>query len=151
MCKLQISAVAGEDGSFASLCRREMQHLLPHEDAYFPVCFPVDFFWSDHRITEWLGWKGPQGSPSSNPPATGRATNLQICHWTRLPRAPSNLVLNTSRDGAPTASLDSLCQHLTALCDKLTPDIQRTSPCHPKVLFTHHHTGEYDAGFQLLK
>ena len=25
-----------------------------------------------------LGWKGPQGSSSSNPPNTGRATNLQI-------------------------------------------------------------------------
>lgn len=27
------------------------------------------------RITEWLGWKGPRGSSSYNPPATGRAAN----------------------------------------------------------------------------
>jgi len=36
---------------------------------------------SDHRIIEsqnGLGWKGSQGSRSSNPPATGRATNLHM-------------------------------------------------------------------------
>jgi len=33
----------------------------------------------------------------------------------RLLRAPSNLALNVSRDGASTASLGSLCQCLTAL------------------------------------
>uniref|UniRef100_A0A8V0YXK1 Lipoyl synthase, mitochondrial n=1 Tax=Gallus gallus TaxID=9031 RepID=A0A8V0YXK1_CHICK len=33
----------------------------------------------------------------------------------RLPRAPSNLALNTSRDGASTASLGSLFQHLTTV------------------------------------
>jgi len=40
--------------------------------------------------------------------------------WSELPSAwwstdPSNLALNSSRDGAPTASLGSLCQHLTVL------------------------------------
>ena len=33
----------------------------------------------------------------------------------QLPRALSNLALSMSRDGAPTASLDSLCQCLTTL------------------------------------
>jgi len=36
-------------------------------------------------------------------PTTCRATNLQTWYQNRLPRAPSNLVLNSSRDGAPTA------------------------------------------------
>ena len=50
-----------------------------------------------HRIIEsqnGLGWKGPQRSPSFNPPATGRVAN----HWTRLPRAWKDLpsVLNYS-------------------------------------------------------
>ena len=39
------------------------------------------------------------------------SNTLQI----RLPRAPSNLVLNDFRDGAPTASQGSLCQCLTTL------------------------------------
>jgi len=60
-----------------------------------------------------LGWKGPQGSPSSTLPATVKATNLQIWYQTRLPRAPSNLAMNTTRDGASAASLGSLLQHLT--------------------------------------
>jgi len=38
------------------------------------------------------------------PPLPGRATNLPI-YLTRLPRAPSHLALNTSRDGASTTSL----------------------------------------------
>ena len=60
-----------------------------------------------------LDWKEPQGSSSSNSPATGRATNLQICYKTKLLRAPSNLALNAYREGASTASLGSLFQHLT--------------------------------------
>ena len=64
-----------------------------------------------------LGWKGSQGSSGSSPPATDRTTNLQIWHQSRLPGAPSNLTLNTSRDGAST-SLGSLCQHLTTLSVK---------------------------------
>ena len=59
-----------------------------------------------------MGWKGPQGSPSSNPPATVRATNLQIWCLTWLPR---DLVLNTFSDGASTTSLGSLFQHFTTL------------------------------------
>jgi len=47
----------------------------------------------------------------SNPPAMGRDT----FHWTRLLRAPSNLALNTAREGASTASLGNLFQCLTTL------------------------------------
>ena len=36
-----------------------------------------------------------------------------IFHQTRLLRAPSNLALNTAREGAATASLGNLCQCLT--------------------------------------
>ena len=36
-------------------------------------------------------------------------------HQIRLPSSPSNLTLSTSRDGASTVSLGSLCQSLTTL------------------------------------
>jgi len=36
-------------------------------------------------------------------------------HQTRLPKAPSNLALNTAREGAATASLGNLGQGLTTL------------------------------------
>jgi len=65
-------------------------------------------------ITEGFGWKGPQRSSSPNPPAMGRDT----FHWTRFLKALSNLALNTSRDGASTASLGSLFQHVTTLTGK---------------------------------
>jgi len=42
-------------------------------------------------------------------PAMGRDT----FHQTRLLKAPSSLALNTSREGAATASLGNLCQCLT--------------------------------------
>ena len=42
-----------------------------------------------------LGWKGPP-SPPTPTPAMGRAAPQQL----RLPRAPSNLALSASRDGA---------------------------------------------------
>ena len=42
----------------------------------------------------------------------------EIFHQTRLLRAPSNLALNSSREGAATASLGSLCQCLTTLMVK---------------------------------
>ena len=52
-------------------------------------------------------------------PATGRATNLHIQCQTRLPRAPSNLALNTSRDGRGIHSPSGqLFQHLTTLVAK---------------------------------
>ena len=47
-----------------------------------------------------LGWKGPQGSRSSNPSAACRATNLHTEYQPRVPRAPSNLALNASKDRA---------------------------------------------------
>jgi len=44
-------------------------------------------------------------------PDVGRAATQQM----RLPRAPSNLAFNISRDGAFTVSLGSLCHCLTTL------------------------------------
>jgi len=41
-----------------------------------------------------------------------------IFHQTRLLKAPSNLALNTAREGAATASLGNLCQGLTMLTVK---------------------------------
>ena len=46
-----------------------------------------------------------------HPPAMGRDTS----HQTRLLKAPSSLAMKTSRDGASTASLGSLCWRLTTL------------------------------------
>jgi len=48
------------------------------------------------------------------PPAMGRAATHQL----RLPRAPSILALNTSRNGAPTAALGS--------CASTSPHSDRT-------------------------
>lgn len=48
-----------------------------------------------------LGWKGPLKIIYSIPPAVGRDNIHQI----RLLKASSSLTLNTSDDGAPTASL----------------------------------------------
>ena len=55
-----------------------------------------------------LGWKGPS---RGNPPAVSR----NIFNQTRLLRAPSNLALNASRDGASPTSLGSPSQCLTTL------------------------------------
>ena len=49
-----------------------------------------------YRITEQFGLEGPQ-SPQGPISAVGRAAPHQL----RLPRAPSNLALSASRDGAP--------------------------------------------------
>ena len=48
---------------------------------------------------------------SSNPAAMGRDT----FYSTRLLKAPSNLALNTSSEGAATASLGNLLQCITTL------------------------------------
>ena len=75
------------------------------------------------------GWEGPQGSRISNLPATGRATNLPITDYTRLPRAPSNLALNTSRDEWGIHSLSGqLFQHLTTLTAKNFPLTSNLNP-----------------------
>ena len=60
-----------------------------------------------------LGWKGPQ-NPCCPTPAMGRAAPYQL----RLLRAPFNLALNASRDGASTTSLGNLFQCFTTLCVK---------------------------------
>jgi len=49
---------------------------------------------------------------------TLKSTQIQPAAMIRLPRAPSNLALNTSRDGSFTASLGSLCQCHATLCVK---------------------------------
>jgi len=40
---------------------------------------------------------------------------LVVPHQIMLPRAPSNMTLSTSRDGAPTTSLGNLCLFLIIL------------------------------------
>lgn len=51
----------------------------------------------------------------------GRVAKHYIRHQLRPPRAPSNLTLSASRDGASTASLGSLCPCLTTLWVKNFP------------------------------
>jgi len=64
--------------------------LLAH---WYPLWLPSQAF---HRVA----WIERDHLVSPTPPMGSAAT-----HQTRLPRAPSNLVLSASRDGAPTASL----------------------------------------------
>ena len=70
--------------------RMALQHIgLSHSSHSLPT------------ITEWLGLEGTFRSSSCNSSAMGSVTTYQI----RLPRAPSNLELNASKDGASTTSL----------------------------------------------
>jgi len=63
---------------------------------------------------EWFGLEGTLQIIWFQPPAMGRDT----FHQSRVLRAPSNLVLNTAREGAATATLCNLCQGLTTLTAK---------------------------------
>jgi len=65
----------------------------------------------NHRIIEWLRLEGTLRLPGSNPPAMDGRT----FHQMRLSRVPFNVALSSSRDGASTASLDSLCECLTTI------------------------------------
>ena len=72
----------------------------------------------DQSIIEWLGLEGTlriiKFQPPTTPPNTGKAISLHISYQPRLPRAPSNLALNTTRDGRGIHSLSGqLLQHLT--------------------------------------
>ncbi len=49
------------------------------------------------------------------------AIGWDISQWIRLPRAPTNLALKSSRYGASTASLGILCQCLTTLSEEFLP------------------------------
>jgi len=67
-----------------------------------------------HRIIQWFGLEGTLQTISFQPPAMGR----DPFHQTRVLRAPSNLALNTAREGAAIASLGNLGQGLTTLMVK---------------------------------
>jgi len=64
-----------------------------------------------HGTIGWFGLEGTLWTILFQPPAVGR----DPFHQPRVLRAPSNLALNTAREGAVTASLGSLCQDLTTL------------------------------------
>jgi len=77
-----------------------------------------------HRMV-WVG-RDLKDHLVPTPPAMSR----DIFHQPRVLRAPSNLALNTAREGAATASLDSLGQCLTTLMVKnffLTSDLNLPS------------------------
>jgi len=67
-----------------------------------------------HRIIEWFGLEGTLKTISFQPRAMSRDT----FHYTRLLKAPSNLALDTAREGADTASLGNLFQCLNTLIIK---------------------------------
>lgn len=70
---------------------------------------------------EWLGLEETPRIITFQSPASDRATKLQIWYQTRLPRAPSNLVLNTFRVEHPQPLQAGLVQHLTTLSVKKFP------------------------------
>lgn len=57
-----------------------------------------------HGISEWSGWEGIFNGHLVQPTAQGWDTS----HWVRLPKAPSNLTLNTSKNGAAPAFLGNV-------------------------------------------
>jgi len=63
------------------------------------------------RITEWFVLEGTLWIILFQP----RAMGTDPFHQPRLLKAPSNLALDTAREGAATASLGNLCQGLTTL------------------------------------
>lgn len=69
-----------------------------------------------HGIIEWPGLERTLNITQFQSSAMARDKN-------RLFRIPSNLALNTSRDGASIASLGSLCQDLTMLTVNFFPNI----------------------------
>jgi len=86
----------------------------------------LDFI--DHRMI-WVGSNHIDHLvPSSNSPAVGRDT----FQWTNLLQAPFHLALNTSREGAATASLGNLIVKNFFLISNLNlPSFQfkATTPC----------------------
>ena len=72
-----------------------------------------------HRILEWLGLEETLKVVLFQHTHVDRAA----IHRIRLPRAPSNLALRTSTDGAFTNSLGNLFQHLTILSEIFPPSI----------------------------
>ena len=68
----------------------------------------------------WL--EGTLKPTQPQPPAMGRAATQQL----RLPRAPSSLALNASRDGAPTASLGSCARASPPSEYSVAPWVQST-------------------------
>jgi len=82
-------------------------------------CVLPAVFSQNHRM---VGLEGTSRLTQLQPPTTGRATNLHISYQPRLPRAPSNPALNTSRDGWGIHSLcGQLFQPLTTLIAKNFP------------------------------
>ena len=71
------------------------------------------------RIIEWLRLEGTLKITQFQPPAMGRAAPHQL----RLPRAPSNLALSASRDGAPQLLWAAVPAPHCPLCEKFLPNI----------------------------
>ena len=76
---------------------------------------------STHQVVGNIEWLGLEGTPriiTFHFPAAGGATNLHIWHSPRLPRAPSNLVIEHLQGWGIHSLSGQLFQHLTALSVK---------------------------------
>jgi len=78
---------------------RPLQHITTPQCELASIGFI--FSLSLIEIIEWFGLEGTFKGHLVQPPAVSR----DIFNWIRLLRAPSNLALNVSRDGASTTSL----------------------------------------------
>jgi len=76
-------------------------------DFWFPIGFITESW--NHRMV----WVGKDLKDHLVP--TALATGRDTFHQTRLLKAPAYPALNTTREGAATASLGKLCQGLTTL------------------------------------
>jgi len=72
------------------------------------LSLPAAWYWSENHSTAWVGEELKELLVPI--PHHGHC-----CHQLRLPRAPSNLALSTSKHGAPTTLLGNLFQCLIAL------------------------------------
>jgi len=93
-----------------------MQTKILLQGTYYTCIYTVASLpaWTVRESWNGLGWKGLERIIQSQHPSTLG----HIFYQPRLLRAPSNLALNTARNGAGTASLGNMCQGLTTLTVK---------------------------------
>ena len=99
-------------------------------------------------VTEWLGWKGPQGSSSSNPPPQAGPPTSPFHTSPGCPGPHSTWPSTPSRlDGASTASLGSCSAPHHSHSKQLPPHIQLTWLWRSSLLGC---CGEVDAGWAVI-
>ncbi|NWH64462.1 WIPF1 protein, partial [Geococcyx californianus] len=117
----KLRSAASRDAGKKDLAGRDLSSVLGASE-----CGPLGNHWQspcpgDHR----MNWVGRALKYHPVPSALGRDTS----HQPRLLRNPSNLALSTSKEGAPTASLGTLCQGLPTHphCEEFVLNVQSKS------------------------